>query len=69
MGLFWDVLKALEGRTVEEVKRVHVGKTDEELHDRVQIACTDGYTLQLYVDYEDVDLAVQEGVHVDTHQD
>lgn len=69
MGLFWDVLRGLEGRTVERVEEVHVGSTDEELHTRVQLRCTDGYTVQLYVDYEDVDLAVHEGVHADTHTD
>jgi hypothetical protein len=64
---FWFVLKGLQGRTVQEVKDVHVGDTDEELHSRVQITCTDGYTVQLYVDYEDLDLAVQEGTHAQTH--
>ena len=59
MGLFWDVLKGLEGRTVADVREVEVGETDEEVECRVEVECTDGYTVQLYVDYEDVDLAAK----------
>ena len=54
--MIWKVLKDLEGRTIAEVTEVQVGDTDEELEARVQVTCTDGYTVQVYVDYEDSEL-------------
>lgn len=61
MNDFWKVLKALEGRTVAEVREnVYQDEVyDETVSNGFVVECTDGYTVVVSVDYEDVELAAE----------
>lgn len=61
MNEFWSTLKALEGKTVKEV-RPHLVPSEETVdgtaENGLEVECTDGYTVAVTLDYEDVELVL-----------
>jgi hypothetical protein len=57
---FWRVLKGLEGRTVKSVEERVELDHGEEVSNGFYVECEDGYTVKVWLDYEDVDLEAEE---------